>query len=369
MMDKEYFAALADVPLRVIFAYMNAHGWTKVEDYAGKGEYWQFAKDGPEVMIPASTAFSDYPLRIWQILDTLSQTEERDSLDILRDLSQANFDLVSVGNADNGHNGKMSLDNALALIQESRNLLWASACSAIRPQPAFLTRGTARVTKYLHTVKVSPSGQNRFQVNLLSPIPPAPFPRQVIDTLTSALAVVNGTTMGINPRNDLQEFDHWVSHWVSLGVSANLCNAVENLVNHENGEGLEISVHWALYEQRSQGLDKFRFTRSDAPYLKEAARILKDHREKDVQYIRGHVISLTRGLSRRRGNATIRASIDGIPRNIRVDFDPADYSRIVHAHDNRHIISLVGTLTPYGRGWLIDNPRDLIVDIEHLPRL
>ena len=108
-------------------------------------------------MVPASSAFSDYALRLWQILDTLSETEKRDSLQILRDLSWAGFDRVIVGNTESREDDWIPVEDGLGVIQESRNLLWASAYSVVSPQPAFLNRRTKEVGDYLSAVQLSPT--------------------------------------------------------------------------------------------------------------------------------------------------------------------------------------------------------------------
>ena len=356
MWRKEHYTALDEIPTSVVSAYLAAHGWQQVESYGDKGHFWRFDEDGPEVMVPASRDFSDYALRLWQILDTLSETEERGSLEILRDLSLADFDLVRVGNPESCEDDFLPVDKGLEVIKESRNLLWASAYSTISPQPVFLTRGTAKVVEYLRTVQLSPTGQDGFQVHLLSPL--NPFPRQVMETLISGLRATREAAGQTNSDMNSSDFDDWVSS----GVSANLCDAVGNLVNEKNGEGLEISVQWAQFEQRPEEFYKFRFTKSDAQALKEVASILKGWRGREVERIEGYVTALARRASRRQGSVIISASIDGTDRNIKVDFGPADYTRIVQAHDNRRIVSVTGNLKRYGRGWILDNPRNLVVN-------
>ena len=142
----------------------------------------------------------------------------------------------------------------------------------------------------------------------------------------------------INRIGDTGGFDNAVQQ----GLSANLCDAIENLTGYENGEGLKISIQWALTEPRPEAPPNFNFTKSDAPALKEAASRLKEHRDSDVVEVRGQVTRLERSVRDLHGNATIRSELDGGRRNVQVDFAPEDYSRIVMAHENRWSISLWG---------------------------
>ena len=360
MWRKEHYATLDDIPISVVYTYLATHGWEQVEPYGDRGHFWKFDKDGPEIMVPTSSAFSDYALRLWQVLDTLSETEERSSLEILRDLSLANFDMVRVGNTESREDDWIPVDEGLGVIQESRNLLWASAYSVISPQPAFLTRGTAKVVAYLRSVQLSPTGHNGFSVNLLSPI--EPFPRRVTEMLTSGLRTTREVAIQSNRRED----SHDLENWVSMGVSANLCSAVGNLVDYENGSGLNISIQWALAREGLDDPSSFRFTKSDAQALKETASILKDWRGRDAERINGYVSRLARGALNRQGSVTIRSAFGRGHRNIKVDFSPADYSRIVQAHDNRRMVSVVGDLSRSGKGWVLDNPRNLEVNGENV---
>ena len=359
MWRNEHYAALDRITPDVIYSYLTAHGWEKAEAYGKKSDFFTLGQDSPRVLVSTSSAFPDYGLMVWRIIEILSKMEERDSLEILRDLSQADFDKVRVGNAESREDDWMPVDKGLGLIQESRNLLWASAYSVVNPQPAFLTRGTAEVVEYLRAVQLSPSGQSGFLVNLLSPVDP--FPRQAVEMLTSGLQATREAAIQVNRSTAPGDFEDWVS----MGVSANLCDAVGNLVDYENGSGLKISVQWALAKQGPESSPDFRFTKSDAPALKEAARILKDGRERDDERISGFVTRLVRGTRDRRGSVTIRSAFGRSHRNIKVDFNTDDYSRIVQAHDSRRIVSVVGKLKPSGRGWILDNPRNLLVNGEN----
>ena len=359
MWSNQHYAELDGISPQMVQTYLLAHGWEKIEPYGDKADFFALGHDGPQILVLASSHFSDYNMRLWQILDTLSNIEERDSLEILRDLSWASFDMVRVGNVESMEDDWIPVDKGLGLIQESRNLLWASAYSVISPQPAFLTRGTAEVVEYLRAVQLSPTGQNGFLVNLLSPI--EPFPRRAVEMLTTGLQATREAAIQVNRSTDFRDFEDWVS----MGVSANLCSAVGNLVDYENGSGLNISIQWALVKQGPESSSNFRFTKSDAPALKEAASILKDRREHDDERISGYVTGLARRVLNRQGSVTIRSVFGKGHRNIRVNFNPDDYSRIAQAHDNRRVVSVVGSLKPSARGWILNNPRNLVVNGEN----
>ena len=278
MWRNEHYAILDRIQPNVMYAYLTSRGWKKEEAYGGNADFFALQQDTPRVLIPASSAIPDYGLSVWRILDTLSKIEERDSLEILRDLHLADFDRILVGYGENLVDDAMPVDRGLRLIQQSRNLLKASACSAMHPKPVFATRPKAKVTQYLRAVQLGSVGDSSFLVNLLSPISPAPFPSQVTDKLISGLLVAKDAAIQVNHNGDLRSFEESVRQ----GLSSNLCDTVGNLANCENDGGLKISVQRALVQQQPESIDKFQFTKSDVPALKETARILKARREWDL---------------------------------------------------------------------------------------
>ena len=302
--------------------------------------------------------FPDYGLSIWKILDTLSKVEERDSLDILRDLSWADFDLVRVGNTESRGNDWVSVDHGLGVIQESHTLLRVSAYSVISPQPAFFDRRTTLVDRYLRSVQLHPTGQDGFMVNLLSPV--GSFPERVTEMLTTGLDATREATIQPNRSEDA----HDLEHWVDMGVSANLCGAVAKLVSYENGSGLSISIQRALTRQGRGESPSFRFTKSDAKALKETADVLRGWRKRDVERITGYVTRLVREEPDSQGSAIIRTEFGRRQRNIKVNFSLVDYDRVVQAHRERRMVSAVGDLGRSGNSWVLDNARNLRISSE-----
>ena len=269
----------------------------------------------------------------------------------------------------------MTVDDGLGQIRESRNLLLAAACSATRPQPVFRAGRNAKAAEYLSTVQLDQTGQGGFHVNMLSPIPPnlspvqkdlrgdlasPPFPRQVMSTLISGLRAANEAVVQVNRGGDIRDFEERVP----LGISANLCDAIGSLLNHVNGDAVDISVQRSFVHHHPESFAQVRFAKADAPVLEEASRILKDRHERFDERIEGYVTALARGVSEPKGRATIRAIIDGTMSAIKVDFDPPDYSRITQAHDDRRPVWLEGDLKRDGRRWQLTNPRDLVVSDE-----
>ncbi len=360
--------SLSAVPPRALYAYLGSKGWRTVEPYGNVGDIYIMEGVDPELLVPASTAFADYALRVSQILEILSSVEERDSHAILHDLSLVDVDVVRIRAPESMPDGSMLIDRGVTLVKESRNMLLAATCSATRTQRVFRMRAIKRAMEYLQTVRMGQTEQGSFVVSLLLPAPrrletrvdhwdphqSGPYEERASHMLASGLSAVRRGVDSLNRGYEIGVFEESVQD----GVSANLCDALSSLL--QDLQALDISVNWALTRgQRSDNI-RMHFTRSDQKVLFEASRILREHRERPNEVIIGQVTTLSRGELAREGRVTIRAMIDGLMRSVKVDFGPEYYGRIVEAHYSRLEIMLHGDLKREGQHWVLFNPRDLV---------
>ena len=350
MNDDIVAGAVAEtVTPRGVHAYLAAHGWTRTGPYRiDRGEVYRRSGDRETVLVPASSRFADYPIRIFQLAEIVGRTEDRHPSAVLVDLSLAAVDLIRVRLPKTYDDHSLALDAGVDLLSGSRKLLLAAACSTVRPQRRFRAGSHERASTYIAGVRLG-------QTELFVP----PFERRANRTLVAGLRAAREATDLVNRGDHIRAFDQRVAD----GVSANLCTAAAELI--DVGGGLEISVSWALTRPPNEEHDEQRatvtFQPPDAPVLREAARILSDRQERVDERIEGYVSALARDQSEPEGRATIKAVIDGALTSVKADFSPSDYSRITKAHDNRWSVSLEGDLRREGHRWHLSNPRDLTV--------
>ncbi len=373
-MDDDIFAStvVETVIPRGVHAYLAAHGWTRTGPYRiDRGDVYRRSGDRETVLVPASTKFADYPIRILQLAEIVGRTEDRRPSAVLADLSLAAVDLIRVRLPRSYEDHSLALDTGVDLLSGSRKLLLAAACSAVRPQGRFRAGRHERASTYIASVRLGQTEPGSFVVNLRVPVSPSlaepdqthlfapPFERRANRTLVAGLRAAREVTDLVNRGDHIRAFDQRVPD----GVSANLCTAVAELI--DVGGGLEVSVSWALTRPESEEHDEQRVTVTfqppDAPVLREAAQILSDRQERVDERIDGCVSALARDQSEPEGRATIKAVVDGALASVKADFSPSEYSRIVRAHDNRWSVSLEGDLRREGHRWHLSNPRDLTV--------
>ena len=373
-MNDDIFAStvVETVVPRGVHAYLAAHGWTRTGPYRiDRGDVYRRSGDRETVLVPASTRFADYPIRILQLAEIVGRTQDRRPSAVLADLSLAAVDLIRVRLPRTYDDHSLALDTGVDLLSGSRKLLLAAACSALRPQRLFRAGRHERASTYIASVRLGQTEPGSFVVNLRVPVSPSlaesdqtrlfapPFERRATRTLVAGLRAAREATDLVNRGDHIRAFDRRVSD----GVSANLCTAAAELINA--GGGLEVSVSWALTRPESEEHDEQRVTVTfqppDAPVLREAAQILSDRQERVDERIEGYVSALARDQSEPEGRATIKAVIDSALTSVKADFSPSDYSRITRAHDNRWSVSLEGDLRREGHRWHLSNPRDLTV--------
>ena len=361
---------LSKVTPRTLRAYVEAHGWHKVEPYGDIGDVYAFGNESPEIVVPLSSHFGDYTLRLEQMVTILADTEEREREAVLRDLSMADVDLVRVRMSESGGDGSISIDTAAEVVKQSRNMLLAAACSAVSPQRAFRTNKSKKAKQYVSSVRFGQTERGSFVINILSPAPrplgqqmtdiptAEPFSRKAVHKLVSGLqATRKAVDLAGYWDTDFGEFENRVD----VGVSANLCDAVGGILGQGNEGRVDVSINWALTYPRPGDRVRVRFAESDTPILEEASRVLKERQERPDELIEGYVISLTRQESDYQGHVTVRGVIDGFRRSVRVELDHEDYDKVIDAHDRRRKVSIMGELIRKGRQWTLENPRNLAV--------
>ena len=357
-----------------VHAYLAANGWAKIGPCHGDtGDIYRLQEDEREaVLVPASATFADYVTRIVQLAEILGRVENRRRTAVLTDLVQADVDLIRIRLPDAHDDSSIPLSAGVDLLQESRKLLLAAACSASRPQRMFRAGRYRQAAAYVEKVRLGHTEPGSFVLNMLAPISPSlmksdptqsslldPFERRATRMLVSGLRAAREATVRVNRGDGIGAFEERVGK----GVSANLCEAAANLV--DTGKGLDVSVSWALTRQlddaQTEGRATVTFTPSDALVLHEAARVLTERQERTDERIEGYVSALVRDHSDPEGRVTIKAVLDGALTSVKVDFDPPEYRMIADAHDRRLSVSLEGDLRRDGQRWHLMNPRDLMI--------
>lgn len=364
------FDAVDAVDQRALRAYVESRGWQKGEPFGDLGSSYTYGNGDIEVFVPTSRRLADFAIRTWETAGTIAEVEDRARSAVLRDLLLSDVDKIQIRVSETGTGGSLPIETGVRMVQQSRDMLLAAACSALKPQRAFRAGGVKGATEYLASARLGHTERGSFAINLLSPLPvepqqslspelaPEPFPRKAVRKLVSGL---DAAREAVDLADGAPAFKLLEAR-VQRGVSANLCGAIGEMVGNGDVGEIDISVIWALDAPNSEEPSRsVKFTEADAPTLRESSQILKERQERQDERIEGYVFSLARNKSAHKGRVKIKGVIDGSMKSIRADFSPEEYSRVADAHKGRRTIALTGDLRREGQQWVLDNPRGLTV--------
>lgn len=360
-------------PLEVA-SYLRVHGWRQEADLNGKGSVWllpaEAGRDEADITLPLQRDLGDFALRMGDVLRTLRQVERRPEPEILQDLMTTSSDLIRVrAPSRDADSGSLPLEQAVAFVERSRDLVLAAACAAITKRAYYATRKPTKATDYLSQVRMGQTERGSYVLTILSPVAPAlapegelplglespePYERQVTRTLAEGLAAMEHAARQAAASGGMAAFDHAVSQ----GVSANLCEAVAGLSAVSPADGLDIRIAWSRTRPAVSSIPSRIVLGSDSiPLIQEAARLFKDTAPVEDVELQGFVTWLARGPDQEPGGVTIEGLVDGQLRRVLLTLRDASYSEAVQAHDQRQRVACAGDLVKERGGFRLQNPR------------
>jgi hypothetical protein len=243
--------------------YLRSKGWRQDGDLGVKATLWVRANETDEIILPKRYDFADFDLRISEVLKIFEKTEARSQLDILRDVQTTSADLLRLRSSSrDAADGSLAIDDAVSLVESSRDLMMAAACAAIDRRPYYATRKAQQVTEYLEKVRIGQTERGSFVLTILSPVPPSlksepgalfplelpePYERVVTRTLARSLVAVSTAAETAAAQGNMKPFEDAVQ-W---GVSANLCEAIVRIAAVSGDSESEYAKAIQAHDRRS----------------------------------------------------------------------------------------------------------------------
>lgn len=364
--------ALRSISPAALSAYARAEGWQKTERYGMHSDVYEVV-GRPEVIIPRTSNLGDYPNVVSKLIGIFSAAANRDEFSLYRDLVGADRDVIRVQCLTSSDDGSVEVDAGVRIVSHSRDMLLAAACAAKQPQPLFRAGANRDATDYMRRVRLGQTEHGSFIVTLLAPVPPAfqavldpswpnfseePYDRQVTLRLIQALEASRSATESASAGDGLHAFESAVQK----GVSANLCEALSEMIDQSNG--INISVTWARTRPTPEPQRTVSFSRDDAEILREAARTFKSRHPQAGVTLVGTVNKLSRDQHEVEGLVTLKAVIDSKLQSVRAVFDKSNYHEAVRAHDDKLQVLVSGDLERFGQRWQLTNAEIVALEPE-----
>ncbi len=364
--------ALRAITPAALAAYARGEGWERTETYGKYADVYT-AEDLPEVLIPRTDRVADYPGVVSELMRIFAETSGRNEMALYRDLLGADRDVVRVRALGSENDGSVTLDAGVALVGYAWEMLLAAACAVNNPQPLYRAGANKEASDYLRRVRLGQTEHGSFVVTMLAPVPPLlqasldpvrvdfedePYDRKVTRRLMESLDACRSALELTNAGNGMDEFERAVR----VGVSANLCEALAQLV--EYSDGLEVGLTWSRTRPGPETHRKVGFSASDAEILREAARTFRSHRSRYDVELFGTVHQLKREQDEVDGLVTLKALVDDRIQSVRAVLDQASYSLAIQAHDRKLPIVVRGDLERIGQRWQLMGAEVVTIGLE-----
>ena len=363
-------AALSRITPPLLSRYLEVHGWTREETWRGRITVWstEHIEQRHQVLMPLMELSDAYAVRMSEAVSTLAEIEDRSQLEVYYELIAGGADVIRLRTLNGSKSDRRSLSESAKLLHDARDLVASAARAAERPgQPVYRGRPSGIVTRYIDGIQPLPGYETDGDLVLHSRVPPDydeqadmgdsfhhPFARQAALALESGLREVGNTVpkvLGGDAGISLFE------EAAQRGVSANMCDAVAELVGDQHG--IEISLLWAKVRPSEASDGHFAFAESTADVLTEGARWLRRNSPFLDAHVTGEIVRLDRE-SREEfdGRAGVLYELDGRPVVLNVRFAPVDRDDVLKAFRDGVEVSVYGDVHRAGRRYVLRNPRN-----------
>ena len=358
-------AAMCTIRPVDIASYLRQAQWTEQEQDENKA-IW--TRDDFEVLVPLNSTFRDYPIRMAEVLDTLSAAEKRPQLELFEDLTTSSMDVIRLHLIDpDVEAGSVPLEDAAMMGTRARDLLSAAACAAKSPRPVYGPKRPDEVSTYIRSVRMGQTEHGSYVLKLLSPVPPylseseptcgqleidgieppaseQPFARRVTMQLAIALDAARASALTAAGNGRMAAFEEAVRS----GVSANLCDAIAGFAARKRR--LDISISWALSRPVSgTPPSRITFAPDTFPTIEEAARLFRESAPREDFEVYGPVVKCQRDQNAGEGEVTVHAFVEERLRRIAITLDATEYGVAVDAHRLEQPIRCTGRLVKDGK--------------------
>lgn len=280
--------ALAGLSLVDVRAYLVTQGWRP------EGRYGEVAtifvvRDSMgrehETLLPLREDIADFPTRMADIIASIAEVEGRPQLSVYSDLVRSGFDILRLRAFAADDAGTIQLENGVALYDNARDLIAASANAAIKPKRVYTGNTPERAKTYLNDLRLGQTEVGSYILTILSPVRPSlepeqlsllpddsdePFARSVTRTLAKAIRATKHAVTEASATGKLLPFEASIDS----GVSANLCEAIARLA--QEGSGVDISLTWSRVRPGPEPTAIQTFTVDNSRVLSEVAAAFRD---------------------------------------------------------------------------------------------
>lgn len=339
--------------------YLSSAGWRRSGELNGRATIWEFGRRDFEIVVPASDRFRDFPQRMYEVVRTLAEIEERPEPEMLHRLATPQTDRQYFRLFPDAPPGLIPAADAAEAFQGVRELLIAAAYAEHYPDAGFtLPNSKPKVVREFPEKALLSTTPGSFVISAQVPLPPSDntlfstvdvFERRVLLRLRRALFSARAAAEEASDRAELTPFEERTDD----GVSKTLCQALARFGGSDRNRPFEIGFDWAGPVATHTPDAPVRFEGDQVSMLAHAAEDLGRKPRTEPAEMRGRVRAMDRNHPEEQGWVVVRGvlTVRGTSRNrqVWVPLGPDDYDRALRAHGQGLDVRISGSLTRTGR--------------------
>jgi len=374
--DREPFEQLNPVE---VAAYLRSQKWVETDQKPDRFSIWiQNSENKPfEVLLPLRRNLGDYALRMAELVSILATQENRSQLEILSDLQMAGADVVRIRfRHAAAQDGTISLDQGEALVENTREMMFAGACAVLQRKSYFAARKPDEARQFVQNLRMGQTERGSYVLTVFSKVSPTlvgsqkglfgdlddPFERRAILQLSESLTALRSATDQVltGPREEVFQ------KAVKEGVSANLCSAIVGMNGSAVQASDELRISFTFARSRPVGPEVHRevvIPGDRIGIISEAARIYRSLAPPEETEIRGAVVQLNRTgqTGPMAGPIAVMAFLEGKPRKVFITLDESTHQIAHDAYGGGLEIVCTGDLTRQGNTLVLNNPKGFAI--------
>lgn len=340
-------------------SYLLGKGWERrPSKIADVGIFRNPAVPGSEILLPLSLDFADVHEALARAVESLARVEGRAAHDVLRDLLAPRSDVLRFGvegaaTAD----GAIGLDEGIALLAGSKKALLAAACSVRRPQRYHPRMSLREAESFVRACRLGQTERGSFVATIecgldgddaapddrtAGDVADAPFGRRATVLLVRSFArlvdaiLADDLSAVVSPPQGAPV------------VSANLCEAVLEMIPSQDGGALRLTPSWSPFAPPPAGVPaRVRIESQYRRPLEEVARSLRPATSAPPELFVGKVDALLGEPAddgAMQGEIVLAAQVEDAVLKVRVRLAPAEYLLAGRAHLESRFVRVRGVL-------------------------
>ncbi len=306
-----------------------------------------------EILQPLKKEIKDYNQRVYDLIEVLSEFEQRTIFDIINDLNNFYADVIKIRVIhDDVKGGSIPLNDGVLLFEKAEELLVSVVKSTYNKRKYFSSgKITEDISDFLENMRLGQTEHGSYVVNLIAPIIykekqqeellKTSVTRAITENLSRSLAAIDLSIKNFKATQNTSSFDGAVEN----GVSANLCDALIGISGKLKNRDIRVTIFLSGIEENYHEIQlEHNFDSATVPYLQIASDYYK---EKYVFYDRrvsGLVTKLSHEEEDDVGTVTIDASINDDEKSVIIELSIEEYWQAHSAHKKLQLVECLGDL-------------------------